>query len=98
MRALGKTVFSKSEKLGVQGRALQVSILVVSENNYSSQILERTSTFGEKCFSTLASYFSGARTTWEIMSLFLPLAHFHPLQSVGDYHSIETTSGMISVL
>lgn len=32
------------------------------------------------------------------MSLFLPLAQFHPLQSMGDCHSIETTSGMISVL
>lgn len=52
----------------------------------------------EKCFSTFSSYFSGARTTWEIIFLFLPLAQFHLLQSMGDHHSIETASGMISVL
>lgn len=47
MRSLGQRIFAKSEKVGVQGRGLQVFILEVGENNYNQQILERRSTFGK---------------------------------------------------
>lgn len=35
MRSLGQRIFAKSEKVGVQGRGLQVFILEVGENNYN---------------------------------------------------------------
>lgn len=47
MRSLGQRIFAKSEKVGVQGRGLQVFILEVGENNCNQEILERSSTFGK---------------------------------------------------
>lgn len=45
---LGSKAFAKSAKEGVEGIGLQVA----GRYNYCQQVLERSLTFGEKCFST----------------------------------------------
>lgn len=88
-RSLGSEVFAKSEKVGVDGMGLQVFILVVDGNNYNQQVLERSSTFWKNGSALFPVIFQvpvlPGRTA---IPLFQPMAQIHPLQNMGDYHSI----------
>lgn len=87
-RSLGSEVFAKSENVGVDRIGLQVFILV-GGNNYNQQVLERSSTFWKNGSALFPVIFQvpelPGRTA---IPLFQPLAQIHPLQNMGDYHSI----------